>query len=114
MPSDWERVAADPALLAALRAAYSGSGDALDRLGIVSDRSGLNRRRQRRRTRRRTHLALHPRRRSRDDRRGLDWLQRVQLLHRRQAVDHVREREPREPRENRAERGGEQEQPAQE
>lgn len=30
MPSDWERVAADPALLAALRRRYTGSGDALD------------------------------------------------------------------------------------
>jgi hypothetical protein len=32
VPSDWERVAADPALLAALRARYAGSGDPLDRL----------------------------------------------------------------------------------
>jgi hypothetical protein len=32
VPSDWERVAGDPALLAALRRRYTGSGDVLDRL----------------------------------------------------------------------------------
>jgi hypothetical protein len=32
VPSDWERVAGDPALLAALRRRYAGSGDAMDRL----------------------------------------------------------------------------------
>lgn len=32
MPSDWERVAADPALLSAVRARYAGSGDVLDQL----------------------------------------------------------------------------------
>lgn len=32
VPSDWDRVAADPALLAALRRGYAGSGDPLDHL----------------------------------------------------------------------------------
>lgn len=32
VPSEWERVAADPALLSAVRARYAGSGDVLDQL----------------------------------------------------------------------------------
>lgn len=32
MPSDWDRVASDPELLAAVRRAYAGSGDVLDQL----------------------------------------------------------------------------------
>jgi hypothetical protein len=35
VPSDWERVAADPALLAAVRRRYTGSGDVLDQLWWV-------------------------------------------------------------------------------